>query len=281
MKPAGLTFQHKQPVTVDGVSTGRITAVIGTEEVGHLTWQTRIKRPSVVDVGFVGVRERFKRQGIGTALMAELKRLFPGRKFTTDSLSQEGRPFWKSLGLSAADLLDTAANRSVTARTLDRAARILEAGAAGTISPITSQDIPAVLDVLSQAFAGIVDARTVQSIVNDLADWTMSRKLVVDDKIVGAYVLGSQSVLDFADNALEDLEPYRGKRAVHGVALGLLPEYRGSRLGAKLRDVPRSMPADYVWGMQYKVLGNISHWTRFGRRVVADEGDYVITLMDL
>ena len=80
---------------------------------------------------------------------------------------------------------------------------------------------------------------------------------------------------------LEDLSKYKNLRGIQGVSLGILPEYRNQGIGKQLRDLPKTMGYDYIWGQHFKSLKNVEHWTKFGRRKVADDNGIYVTLMDL
>ena len=60
-----------------------------------------------------------------------------------------------------------------------------------------------------------------------------------------------------------------------------MPEYRDLGIGKKLRDYPLQLNFDYIWGQHLKGLQNIDNWTKFGRRIINNNGDLYITLMDL
>jgi hypothetical protein len=64
------------------------------------------------------------------------------------------------------------------------------------------------------------------------------------------------------------------------VALVVKDMERGSGIGSKLKDYTRTLGVDYVWGIQYKDLGNLQQWLR--RRKLAAESDGLnITVEDL
>lgn len=92
------------------------------------------------------------------------------------------------------------------------------------------------------------------------------------EKIVGGYFLG--------ENQLYTTRT-KYKKGVQGVGLFVLPEYRDLGIGAALRDIPLYLPYDYIWGMHLKELNNIDNWKRYGREVLAGEGEIFTTMMDL
>jgi GNAT superfamily N-acetyltransferase len=116
----------------------------------------------------------------------------------------------------------------------------------------------------------------------------LSKVAEVDGKFAGFYLLRKGSVMEVLSDdpefagitVYEDLDPYRGKRGVEGVALAVLPEFRGSGVGRALMDAPKSMGFDYIYGYQFKSLGNLQNWLG-RRRLVAETTTFYCTLQDL
>jgi hypothetical protein len=115
-----------------------------------------------------------------------------------------------------------------------------------------------------------------------MTDFTISKKAVLDGKIIGCYLLNDDSVPSNGMNYLENLDPYGTRRGLQGVALGILKEYRGLSYGRQLRDSALSLNGfDYIWGFQGKRLENLDNWLACGRRLVGETEDAYVTLMDL
>mgnify|MGYP006309141271 CR=1 FL=1 len=109
----------------------------------------------------------------------------------------------------------------------------------------------------------------------------VSYKAVLDGEIIGCYLMSEDSFCWGEDYTIyEDLKPYFGKEGIHGVALALMPEFRGRGYGRALLDLPRKMDYDFVWGGNVKSLNNIDDWIRYGRRVIGENEVCYITLMD-
>ena len=96
------------------------------------------------------------------------------------------------------------------------------------------------------------------------------------DKIIGGYFLEYNNINDYCIS-----ESYKDKVGLQGVALFLLPEFRGMGIGRVLRNIPLEMPVDYVWGMHYNALNNTDKWVKFGRKQISKNSGMSITLMDL
>jgi hypothetical protein len=96
--------------------------------------------------------------------------------------------------------------------------------------------------------------------------------LVTDeDKILGVYLLGDNQLTDFVD-----AEKYEGLRGVEGVLLFIDSSIRGLGYGNKLKDYPKTLGYDYVWGQQFKGLKNLDDWLK-RRELVATTNDVYIT----
>lgn len=90
--------------------------------------------------------------------------------------------------------------------------------------------------------------------------------------IIGGYFLSHSGI---------GMKEYEGLNGIQGVALFLLPEYRGMRIGDILRKIPIREGVDYIWGMHLHALDNVKQWTKFGRKLIDSCGGIHVTLMDL
>lgn len=157
---------------------------------------------------------------------------------------------------------------------------------------ITETDKPTIIQATVTEFQGngITDTEII-TFTNRYTDWDLSRKLIVNGIMVGFYLLQEDSVADLLDDRyercrlLEDLSGYKTKRGVEGIILLVLPQYRGQGYGNRLKDLPRQMGYDYVYGEQFKASPTVlQHWLK-RRRLVADcsgpYGDVWVTLEDL
>lgn len=95
------------------------------------------------------------------------------------------------------------------------------------------------------------------------------------DQIIGGYFISRQGLPDeiAEEHGVENLI------GVEGVALFLLPEFRGSGIGKQLREIPKSLGVDYIWGQHFKELNNLENWTNYGRQVVFEDDEVFITMM--
>jgi len=104
---------------------------------------------------------------------------------------------------------------------------------------------------------------------------------VYRNRIIGGYFLEFNKIGSFYLN--DSGENYKDKVGIQGVALFLLPEFRGQGIGAALRAIPVEMEGvDYVWGMHLASLKNVKNWVKYGRKVISGSEDgFAVTLMDL
>lgn len=151
------------------------------------------------------------------------------------------------------------------------------------IEPLDRQDVPAILRACVMVFTGkgMSDEHLV-SFVQSYTDWQLSRKLMLGDQMIGFYLLREGSIIELANacgDVTEDLTRYQDKRGVEGIALVVIPEYRGTGYGNLLKNYPKTMGYDYIYGMQLKTLGNLDDWLK-RRRLIADCHDVWVTLED-
>lgn len=157
----------------------------------------------------------------------------------------------------------------------------------GSIQPVTREDNQEIMQMMLDAFSAHA---SVDSIVGELkysVDMKISKKLVVDGKIVGVYLLGERDLLQFLNAhakyskielSPEDRKWLKGKRGVKGTALVVLPEYRARGFGKQLIDLPSKLGYDYIWGEALKSLNNLEHWLK-RRKLVATVADEVYVTM--
>lgn len=111
-------------------------------------------------------------------------------------------------------------------------------------------------------------------------DWNNSLKLVDNGKVIGCYLLKHSDLPDRLDqdDAKIDLNILEGFKGLEGVALCLLPEFKGQGLGNKLKAAVKSIPHDYIWGQQMKELNNIENWTKSDRIIAGKTNGIYYTI---
>jgi GNAT superfamily N-acetyltransferase len=129
--------------------------------------------------------------------------------------------------------------------------------------------------------------------VKNAVDWDISLKATVDNKIIAFYLLGTRPLSETMsdENAHEqpeeNLQRYDSMNGVEGVALGVIPEFRSKGIATQLKNKIRNSGFDFIYGMQYKELGNLENWTSgstINRRLVAQsetDAPVYITIEDI
>lgn len=160
------------------------------------------------------------------------------------------------------------------------------------LDKITDTDKPIIIQHTVTEFHGNgISDEAIATFTQRYADWDLSRKLMLDGTLVGFYLLAEDSITKLVSHRydscrpLEDLNVYADKRGVEGIILLVLSEYRGRGYGNLLKDLPRQMGYDYVYGEQFKASPAVlQHWLK-RRRMIADctgpYGDVWVTLEDL
>lgn len=150
----------------------------------------------------------------------------------------------------------------------------------------SDQDKPGVIRLMIEAFSHLMDESEIEDYTDSVTNYSKSIVVEKDGEIIGIYLLGDRQLRDgiideeCEDNVYVDLDEYDRKNGVEGVALVVDKNHRDLGLGSKLKDYTTTIGADYIWGIQYKELGNLSQWLR--RRKLAAENDEVnITVQDL
>jgi len=143
------------------------------------------------------------------------------------------------------------------------------------INKISPSNLPAVYEAFEQCFPNYapINESPLQFLA-ETVNWDISFTAEQNGKIIGFYLLGERKLSDAiaAENAVpnEDLSRYDLLRGIEGVALGVIPDFRKTGLTEKLKQqVKTILDVDFVYGMQFKSLGNLDYWLR-SRRLVAE-----------
>jgi hypothetical protein len=137
---------------------------------------------------------------------------------------------------------------------------------------IPKEYIQYVLDFSYPYFSHLMSRQGYDFYLRGVTNWDISGMLVTDDdKILGIYLLGNSQLTDFVD-----APKYENLRGIEGVLLVLDTSVRGLGYGNKLKDYPKTLGYDYVWGQQFKGLNNLKDWLK-RRELVATTDDVYIT----
>jgi hypothetical protein len=110
------------------------------------------------------------------------------------------------------------------------------------------------------------------AILQQETNWGISAILLdEEDKIMGLYLLGDKQLDSLTLN-----EKYVKLKGVEGVLLAVSEEVRGQGWGNKLKDYPKTLEFDYIWGQQLKTLNNLEDWLK-RRELIAETKSVYIT----
>jgi hypothetical protein len=110
------------------------------------------------------------------------------------------------------------------------------------------------------------------AILKQETNWDISAILLDDeDKIMGLYLLGDSQLDSLIVN-----DTYTNLKGVEGVVLAVSEEIRGQGWGNKLKEYPKTLEVDYIWGQQLKSLNNLEDWLK-RRELIAETQSVYIT----
>lgn len=134
---------------------------------------------------------------------------------------------------------------------------------------IGADEIDDVLERTYPMFAQHLSKKNFKDIVMDETNWDISLKLSnSNNELIGFYLLGSTQLTTLLSDS-----KFEGLNGVQGVLLAVNSDYRNRGLGNMLKDYPKTMGYDYIWGEQLKSLDNIEDWLK--RRELILETEYI------
>ena len=123
-----------------------------------------------------------------------------------------------------------------------------------------------------QYFKDVTSEYYFHAILEQESNWDISAMLVDENNnIKGVYLLGDSQL-----SSLVEDEKYINLKGVEGVVLAVSEEIRGQGWGNKLKDFPKTLEIDYIWGQQLKSLNNLEDWLK-RRELVAETQSVYIT----
>jgi hypothetical protein len=104
-------------------------------------------------------------------------------------------------------------------------------------------------------------------------NWGLSVLLLDEkDEIKGVYILGNNQI-----TCMIDSKKYKKLKGVEGILLCVDESLRGQGFGNTLKDYPKTLNVDYVWGQQFKGLNNLNDWLK-RRELVGETSEVYITV---
>lgn len=118
-------------------------------------------------------------------------------------------------------------------------------------------------------FKHVISRKTFDNVITYEVDLNLSAMVVdMNNKILGVYIIGK--------GQLASHYGYTNLNGIEGVMLAVDESIRGMGWGNKLKDYPKMLGYDYIWGYQAGGLNNIKDWLK--RRVlIADLKNLYIT----
>lgn len=138
---------------------------------------------------------------------------------------------------------------------------------------ITLNQIQEVLDFSFPFFEHVISRKGFDYYMIDLANanWTQSVLLLDNqENIEGVYILGNNQL---PSQFVQD--KYVGLVGVEGLLLAVDESLRGEGYGNKLKDYPRTLGYDYIWGQQFKELNNLKDWIKRRELVATTDSVYI------
>ena len=93
-----------------------------------------------------------------------------------------------------------------------------------------------------------------------------AKSLDKDERILGTYLIGN-SQLQHPD--------YENLKGVEGVLLAVDDSLRGHGWGSRMKDYPKTLGVDYIWGYQATGLNNLNEWLKRRELIAESELVYV------
>lgn len=117
-------------------------------------------------------------------------------------------------------------------------------------------------------FTHVIDEGYFNIVVENQTNLEKSAMIVDrENNIRGAYLIGN--------NQLRHLD-YKHLKGVEGVLLAVDESIRGRGWGNRLKNYPKTLGVDYIWGQQAKGLNNIKDWLK-RRELINESGGVYIT----
>ena len=133
---------------------------------------------------------------------------------------------------------------------------------------IPKEKINEVLKWSHQFFNKLMNGNEFKWYLTEVTNWDKSILLLnKDNEIKGAYLFGDNQLLH---------ERFKDLKGIEGVLLAIDSDIRNQGWGDKLKDYPKTLGIDYIWGQQLKGLNNLNDWLK-RRELVGENEEVYIT----
>ncbi len=158
-----------------------------------------------------------------------------------------------------------------------------------TVKPFDAEQFELVLDAATKIFRKHMSASELRQYLIAQTDLELSLLAYYKNEIIGFYLIGdypvpndiSESQLLISMNEYHQILEMNG---MEGVALAVLPDYRGLGIGKILIeasfDVATKFHKQFIWGQNYISLNNLKEWLKIRTHFASDnEVHYTLKLL--
>ena len=158
-----------------------------------------------------------------------------------------------------------------------------------TVKPFDAEQLELVLDMAAKIFRKYMSETKLRQYLISQTDLTLSLSAYYKNEIIGFYLIGDNQVpCNFSENQLfisrNEYLRILEMNGMEGVALVVLPDYRGAGIGKMLiqasLDVATKFHKQYIWGQHYMSLNNLKEWLKIRTHFASDnEVHYTLKLL--
>lgn len=132
---------------------------------------------------------------------------------------------------------------------------------------LSTENIEEIIKWSYPYFKHVIGKDYFKEVVEDETNLELSA-IIIDneDNILGAYLIG--------DTQLNDSD-FKHLKGVEGVLLAVDESIRGMGWGNRLKDYPKTLGVDYIWGQQAKGLNNLKDWLKRRELIIEGNGVYI------
>jgi hypothetical protein len=134
---------------------------------------------------------------------------------------------------------------------------------------IPKERINEVLKWSYEFFNKLMNGNEFKWYLKDVTNWDKSILLLNENnEIKGVYLFGDNQLLH---------ERFENLKGIEGVLLAIDKDIRGQGWGDKLKEYPKTLGVDYIWGQQLKGLNNLNDWLK-RRELIGENEEVYITV---
>lgn len=136
---------------------------------------------------------------------------------------------------------------------------------------IQKERIEEVIQYSYQFFKDTMSFNDFSGYLRDVTNFDKSFILIDElNALMGVYLLGDSQI-----TFMIEAPDYENLIGVEGVLLAVDESIRGFGFGNRFKDLPKTLGIDYIWGQQFKSLGNLKDWLKRRELVGMTEFVYI------